>query len=77
MNKTAKSKLMQELEFDSSVNDISTTGNESSCFIIDLMALVQSAVTQNSILFGDLAVFLSQTVTNAFRHVKTVVIFPD
>ena len=77
MNKTAKSKLMQELEVDSSVNDVSTKGNESSCFIIDLMALVQSAVTQNSILFGDLAVCLSQTVTNAFRYANTVVICPD
>ena len=77
MNKTAKNKLMQELEVDSSVNDISTTGNESGCFIIDLMALVQSAVTQNSILFGDLAVYLSQTVTNAFRYANTVVICPD
>ena len=79
MNKTAKSKLMQELEFDSSVNDVSTKGNESSCFIIDLMALVQSAVTQNSILFGDLAVCLSQAqaVTNAFRYANTVVICPD
>ena len=48
MNKTAKIKLMQEFEVDSSVSDISTTGNESSCFITDLMALVQSAVTQNS-----------------------------
>ena len=45
MNKTAKSKLMQELEVDSLVNDISTTGNESSCFIIDLMTLEQSVVT--------------------------------
>ena len=77
MNKTTKSKLMQELEVDSSVNDISTTGNDSSCFIIDLMGLVQSAVTQNSILFGDLAVCLSQTVTNAFRYANTVVICPD
>ena len=77
MNKTAKRKLMQELEVDSSVNDISTKGNESSCFIIDLMALVQSVVTQNSILFGDLAVCLSQTVTNAFRYANTVVICPD
>ena len=77
MNKTAKSKLMQELEVDFSVNDISTTGKESSCFIIDLMALVQSAVTQNSILFGDLAVCLSQAVTNAFRYANTVVICPD
>ena len=39
MNKTAKSKLMQELEVDSSVNDMSTTGNKSSYFIIDLIAL--------------------------------------
>ena len=77
MNKTAKSKLIQGLEVDSSVNDISTTENESSCFIIDLMALVQSAVTQNSILFGDLAVCLSQTVTNALRYANTVVICPD
>ena len=77
MNKTAKSKLIQEFEVDSSFNDISTTRNESSCFILDLMALVQSAVTQNSILFGDLAVCLSQTVTNASRYAKTVVIFPD
>ena len=76
MNKTAKCNLMQKLEVDSSVNDISTTGNESSCFIVDLMALVQSAVTQNSILFGDLAVCLSQTVTNAFRYANTVVICP-
>ena len=38
---------MKEPEVDLSVNDISTTGNESSCFIIDLMALVQSAVTKN------------------------------
>ena len=37
MNKTAKSELMQELEVDFSVNDISTTGKESSCFIIDLI----------------------------------------
>ena len=37
---------MKEPEVDLSVNDISTTGNESSCFIIDLMALVQSAVTK-------------------------------
>ena len=73
MNETAKSKLMQELEVDSSVNDVSTKGNESSSFIIDLMALVQSAVTQNSILFGDLAVCLSQTVTNIFRSANTVV----
>ena len=77
MNKTVKSKLMQELEVDSSVNDTSTTGNKSSCFIIDLMALVQNAVTQNSILFGDLAEGLSQTVTNAFRYANTVVICPD
>ena len=62
---------MQELEVDFSVNDISTTGNESSSFIIDLMALVQSTVTQNSILFGDLVVCLSQTVTNVFRYVNT------
>ena len=62
---------MQELEVDSSVNDISTTGNESSSFIIDLMALVQSTVTQNSILFGDLVVCLSQTVTNVFRYANT------
>ena len=58
---------MEKLEVDSSVDDISTTGTESSCFIIDLMALVQSAVTQNSIFSGDLAVCLSQTVTNAFK----------
>ena len=77
MNKTSKCKLMQELEVDSSVNDISTKGNESSCFIIDVMAPVQSAVTQNSILFGDLTVCLSQTVTNAFRYANTVVICPD
>ena len=68
---------MQELEVDSSFNDISTTWNESSCFFFDLMAFVQSVVTQNSVLFGDLAVCLSQTVTNAFRYAKTVVIFPD
>ena len=77
MNETAKSKLVQELEVDSSVNDISNTGNESSCFIIDLTAFVQSAVTQNSILFGDLAVCLSQAVTNAFRYTNTAVICPD
>ena len=77
MNKPAKNKLMQELEVDSSFNDISTTGNDSSCFMIDLMALVQSAITHYSILFGELAVCLSQTVTNAFRYAKTVVIFPD
>ena len=77
MNKTAKSELMQELEVDFSVNDISTTGKESSCFIIDLMALVQSAATQISILFGDLAVCLSQIVTNAFRYANTVVMCPD
>ena len=65
---------MQELEVDVSVNDISITGNESSCFIIDLMAPVQSAVTQNSILFGNLAVCLSQTVTNSCRYTNTVVI---
>ena len=67
MNKTVKTKLTQKLKVDSSVNDISTTGNESSCFIINLMALVQIAVTQNSIFFGDLAVCLSPTVTNVFR----------
>ena len=77
MIKTAESKLMQELKVDSSVNDISTTENENSCFIIDLMALVQSVVTQNSYLFGDLAMCLSQTVTNAFRYANTVVICPD
>ena len=77
MNKTAKSKLMQEFEVDSSVNDISTTGNESSYFITDLMALVQIAVTQNSILFEDIAVCLSKTVSNAFRYANTVVICPD
>ena len=77
MNKTAKSELMQELEVDFSVNDISTTGKESSCFIIDLMALVQSAATQISILFGDLVVCLSQIVTNAFRYANTVVMCPD
>ena len=76
MNKTAKNKLMQELEVESSFNDISTTGNDSSCFMINLMALIQSAIT-HSILFGELAVCLSQTVTNAFRYAKTVVIFPD
>ena len=37
---------MQELEVDSSVNDISITGNKSSCSIIDLMALVQMALAQ-------------------------------
>ena len=58
---------MEKLEVDSSIDDVSTTGTTSSCFIIDLMALVQSAVTQNSILSGDLAVCVSQTVTNAFR----------
>ena len=58
---------MEKLEVDSSIDDKSTTGTTSSCFIIDLMALVQSAVTQNSILSGDLAVCVSQTVTNAFR----------
>ena len=77
MNKTVKNKLMQELEVDSSVNDTSTIGNKSSCFISDLMALVQSAVTQNSILFGHLAVCSSQTVTNAFTCANTVVICPD
>ena len=41
------------------------------------MVLVQNAVTQNSILFGDLAVCLSQTVTNAFRYTNTVVICTD
>ena len=50
---------MEKLEVDSSIDDISTTGTTSSCFIIDLMALVQSAVTQNSILSGDLAVCIS------------------
>ena len=77
MNKTAKSKLMQELEVDTSVNDISTARTESSCFVTDLMALVQSTVTQNSILFGNLPMCSSQTVTNAFRSAKTVVIYPD
>ena len=62
MNKTGKIKLMQELEVDSSVNDVSTTGNASISFIIDLMALVQSAVKQSSILFADLAMCLSQNV---------------
>ena len=41
------------------------------------MTVVQSVVTQNSILFGDLAMCLSQTVTNAFRYANTVVICPD
>ena len=41
------------------------------------MVLVQNAVTKNSILFGDLAVCLSQTVTNAFRYTNTVVICTD
>ena len=77
-NKTAKSKLMQELQVDSIVVvDISITGNESMYFINDLMVLVQSAVTQNSVLLGDLAVCLSQTVTNAFKYANTVVICPD
>ena len=77
-NKTTKSKLMQELQVDSIVVvDISTTGNESMCLINDLMVLVQSAVTQNSVLLGDLAVCLSQTVTNAFKYANTVVICPD
>ena len=44
---------------------------------MNLMALVQSVVTQNSILLWDLAECLSQTVTNAFRYANTVVICPD
>ena len=44
---------------------------------MNLMALVQSVVTQNSILLGDLAECLSQTVANAFRYANTVVICPD
>ena len=60
MNKTAKSKLMQELKFDFSFNEISTAGKQSSCFITDSMALAQSTVTKNEIIFGELAAFLSQ-----------------
>ena len=58
-NKTTKSKSMQELEVESSVNEIYGTGKESSCLIIDLLALVQIVGTQNSVTFGDLATFLA------------------
>lgn len=44
----------------------------SSCFVIDLIALVQSAVTQISISFGNLAASSSQTVTNGFKYANTV-----
>lgn len=46
-NRTAKSKLMQELEVDFPFNKICITGKESSRFITDLMALAQNAVIQN------------------------------
>ena len=46
-NRTAKSKLMQELEVDFPFNEICITGKESSRFITHLMALAQNAVIQN------------------------------
>lgn len=43
-------------------------GKKSSCFIVDLMSLVQSAVAQNSTLFFNLVPWLSQTATNALNR---------
>ena len=78
MRKTAKSKLLQELEFDTDSPSIIHTVPSETSYIIDLMAIVHKASSRHAKTFEDLANNLSeQHIDEAYKYADHVIIVPD
>ena len=78
MRKMAKSKLLQELEFDTDSPSIIHTVPSETSYIIDLMAIVHKASSHNAKTFEDLANNLSeQHIDEAYKYADHVIIVPD
>ena len=78
MRKTAKSNLLKELEMESgSVTHISKDINNKTCYIIDLMGIVQLVKKGDCKNFGDLCLKLTNFINCYFEYTDLLVITPD
>ena len=78
MRKTAESKLLQELVFDTDSTSIIHTVPSETSYIIDLMVIAHKASSHNAKTFEDLANNLSeQHIDEAYKYADHVIIVPD
>ena len=78
MRKTSKSKLLQELEMDAeTISELPDGEVSKSCFIVDLMGVVQSINKSSSKTFGELCTQLVLSISQYFHYAEVLVITPD
>ena len=80
MRKTQKSTLLKELQMDGTLTDTllpSALVLIHTCFIVDLMALVQTIKKGSSTTFGDIAANLFNRIKVWYEYADTLVIAPD
>ena len=78
MRKTTKSQLLKELTVDiKEIYDLPIEHLYNSCFVIDLMGIVQSIKAGDSKTFGYLCFILVKSLSQYFRYADILVISPD
>ena len=77
MRKTAKSKLLEELEIDTNSVKAHPDYSNSSAYIIGFMAILQTAKKGKLATFSDLSDALSEQVLSAFKFGNIVSVVPD
>ena len=77
MHKTAKSKLLAELEIDTNSAKALPDYSNSSAYIIDFMSILLTAKKGKLATFSDLSEALSEQVLSAFKFENIVSVVPD
>ena len=77
IRKTAKSNLLAELEIDTNSVKALPDYSNSSAYIIDFMAILQTAKKGKLAMFSDLSEALNEQVLSAFKFGNIVSVVPD
>lgn len=78
MRKTTKSNLLKEFELESGSSTSISKATNTSCSVVDFMAVTQSLANSSSLVtFGDLALCVEKIIVTIFKESAVVIVVPD